>query len=699
MAAQPAPEHQNAAAGDSTASGFQRFSELPLFATPGQPRDALASPLLAHAWSAAIVRFWEAGLAAGSIDPGKPLYLLDPAPGLGRLAWLMLGALRQRLAAASPDIQPCYVACSGNTDQLDYLAAHPYFKEYADASWFDTACWHAGKDSVLDLRTQRITLPHTDNPVVVLGLEWLQTLPSELTGIHRGQVMEGRAALTALQEEPEHAYRLDYQWQPLNNTGDPLLQPLWTHYLPRFAEIPLLWPAEACKALDALARLSSGRYLLLAADAGICSEQELRLYALAPPSEWHSGQEPLPVNYHALSLYQQQHGAGTWDRKLHDDGVVLHAALRDDRCTITQSAFSAIVGCLEHAHPDDGRLLVPSDDAPPTLTLLRLSRYDPRVLQAGIQSLLQQAAALNDITRKEWQSALLRTWSNYLPSATPDPFYHEVGMLAAQLGHWGLAKECFRLGLALYGDDTADLHHLALCEAATGATDEAFALVSHALEAEPDDPHCRALHTRFAERLQRWQDTRWYHPDAARNGELTLEPLGPEHAESLLYQYRDPQIGAMTALAELNTPDEARDWIAEQAGDAGRTTCAVMHAHWGFVGVVSMHCAADAGYFYFWTGADFQGQGFGQQAAAMLFEQAARNGIVHLFTSAYADNGRSRKALEQLGFAELNLRAKAPDNDLIFYCMRPCAAADPAARIRALCRDIDSPIVFEENES
>ena len=690
MAAQPAPGHENATA------GFQRFSELPLFTTPVQMQCALASPLLAHAWSEAIVRYWEAGLAAGSIDPGKPLYLLDPAPGQGQLAWLLLGALRQRLAVAGPDIQPCYVACSGNVDQLDYLAAHPYFKEYTDASWFDTACWNAGKDSVLDLRAQRITLLRTDNPVVVLGLEWLQTLPSELTGIHRGQVMEGRAALTALQE-PEHAYRLDYQWQPLDDTNDPSLRPLWTHYLPRFAEIPLLWPAMACKALDALARLSSGRYLLLAADAGICSDQELRLCALTPPSEWHPGQAPLPVNYHALSLYQRQHGACTWDRKLHDDGAVLHAALRDDRCTITQSAFSAIVGCLEHAHPDDGRLLVPSNDAPVTLTLLRLSRYEPRVLQAGIQRMLQQPAALHDTARKEWQTALMHTWSNYLPTATPEPFYHEAGLLAAQLGHWGLAKECFRLGLTLYGDNATDLHHLALCEAATGATDEAFALVSHALEVEPDNPHCQALHTRFAERLQRWQDTHWYHPDAVRNGELTLEPLGAEHAESLLYQYRDPQIGAMTALAELNTPDEAREWIAEQTGDVGRTTCAVMHAHWGFVGVVSMHCAADAGYFYFWIGADFQGQGFGQQAAAMLLEQAVRNGIAHLFTSAYTDNGRSRKALEHLGFVELNLRAKAPDDELIFYCMQPCADAEPTARIRALCRAIASPIVFEEN--
>lgn len=695
MAAQPAPGHENAAAGDGQTSGFHRFSELPLFAASGQARDALACPLLAHAWSAAIVRFWETGLAAGSIDPAKPLYLLDPAPGQGRLAWLLLGALRQRLAVAGPDIQPCYVACSGNADQLDYLATHPYFREYTEAGWFDTACWDAGK---LDLRARRITLLRTDNPVVVPGLEWLQTLPSELAGVHRGRPMEGRAALTAPQE-PEHAYRLDYQWQPLDET-DPLLQPLWAHYLPRFAEVPVLWPAAACKALDALARLSSGRYLLLAADAGICSDRELRLGALMPPAEWRPGQAPLPVNYHALSLYQRQHGACTWDRKLRDDGAVMHAALRDDSCAMTESAFGAIIACLEHAHPDDGKLLVPADAAPATLTLLRLSHYDPRVLQAGIESMLEQAPALNDTARKEWQSALARTWSNYLPCAAPDPFYHETGLLAAQLGHWGLAKECFRLGLALYGDDATDLHHLALCEAATGAVDEALSLVSRALEVEPDNPHCRALHARLAERLQRRQAARWYHPDAARNGELTLEPLGAEHAESLLHQYRDPQIGEMTALAELNTPDEARDWIAEQAGEAGRITCAVMHAHWGFVGVASMRCAADAGYFYFWTGTDFQGRGFGQQAAALLFEQAARNGIVHLFTSAYADNGRSRKALGQLGFAELNLRAQAPDDGLIFYYLRPrtpAAPAKPTALIRELCHAIGSPIVFTED--
>lgn len=683
-----------------TSTGFSRLSELPLFSPADATAERLASPLLAHAWADAIVHFWETGIAAGSIDPAQPLYLFDLAPGGGELAWLLIAALKQQLVTRRLCVQPCYVACSADPARLAYLESHPYLAQYADEGWLDCTSWQAGTDETLTLRRQDVALLRTENPVVLLCLEWFQSLPSDLYGVENGHIMEGLAAI--------RGERIAYDWQVWEEpvSAPSMLRPLLAHYRGRCTGVPLLLPVAACEAIDTFHRLSAGRYLMLSADPGSYLEQHARLGAFAPPATWRRdvATAPLPVNYHAISLHQHAQGARTWNRQLEEGGVVLHAAWRDDNAAIPAAAFSGVVACLNDMHPEDNRRLAAAlTDSPPqhlaenALTLLRHARHDPHVLKACIRALIEHPLSLTDVTRQTWRTALARTWANYLPGETFDTFYYDAGLLAIQLEHWGLAKEIFRLGIALYGDNATDLHHLAFCEAHSGGVESANALILRALELEPGNPHCLALQDELGKRLQRWCDTAWYHPHAARADALTLEPLGIEHAHSLFYQYRDQQIGILTRLPELNTPGEAQDWIETQAAVSGRCSYAVMHDTWGFIGVVSMQCADDAAYFYFWTGSDFQDSGWGTAAARLLFRQAARIGIADVFTSVYLDNERSCIALERLGFRELTVKAESPDDDLLFLHLAMNDATrmtSSASQLRELCTAIASPFVF-----
>jgi RimJ/RimL family protein N-acetyltransferase len=688
-----------ASAGDAAAV---RFTERPLLQETRRSLDALASPLMAHAWVEAIMRFWQAGIAAGSIDPAEPLYLFDPASCEGQFAWLVLRALQQQLATNASGLKPCYVACGTHREELDSMATHPYLTEYAEHGWFDTALFPAGAGTAITLRQQGLSLLRTANPVVVLSVQWFGTLPSELYGLHQGRVMEGWVVTTEMA-----SCHLDYEWRPLDES-DLARSPhrrLLAHCLTRFTDTPLLIPAAANEAMEIFAKLSSHRYLLLSVDHGCHSEQQIRLGMLSPPRAMRRGSVSAPVNYHALSLHQEWLGARTWNCQLRDTGMVLHATWNNGHTSPEDGAFSSIVAPLAETHPDDSLQLAAmatgdhAPDAAGLLTLLRLSGYDPRALRSAMPAILEQTSTMCGTARHEWQIALSRIWSNYLPPASGDGFPFDAAVLAAEIGHWELAKACIQTGLAMYGDDVTALHHLAYCEAATGDTPLAMRLLDHALEHDPADPLCLALRERLAERLLHWENIGWYYPDAASRDELVLEPLGPEHAASVLYQYRDVQIGVMTRLPELNTLQEIRDWIEEQRQDASLASYAVMHRRWGFVGMVCNHRAGDAGYFYFWIGTDFQDRGWGQQAARLLFAQATLAGVIDLFTSVCVDNIRSRNALARLGFNEMTLHAHAPDDDLIFLHCRPQATAQPAyeylvARISRLCEAIRSPIVF-----
>jgi RimJ/RimL family protein N-acetyltransferase len=645
-------------------------------------RERLATPALAHAWVDAIIAYWQSGLASGTIISGKPLYLLDLAPQHGQFAWLVLGSLRQRLAEAGLALQPCYLACELDAESTATLHQHAYLRDYAAQKWFDSASFNV-TNATLQLHGQGVRLLKTDNPIVVLGLACFQQLPSELVAVHNGKVLQGQVCANS-------DATFDTTWDAIDAQVLPqCAAPLLEHYLARCTSAALTLPLAACRLLDALDTFGAGRTLLLAADNACCTDQQIRLGALYPPATCPIDGYMPPLNVHALGLHLRRLGAWTWHQQLVDDGIALHVACHDP------AHADAITAALATAHPDDQhqRLDTLANLSPGgLLAMLRTSRYDPQVLKAGIRSLLETPPALTELTRRSWQAALANTWYNYFPVGDGDLFYRDAGLLAIQLESWGLARSCFHLGLALYADNANDLYLLAYCEAATGNLERAAALLAQAVGCDSSHRNSAELGREVAARMQRHAACRGYQPRCANAAGLRLEPLGLEHAASLLYQYRDEQIGILTRLPALATDEQAQAWILEQHEQADNLSFAVMHEHWGFTGCVSIHCAGDSGYFYFWIGTDFQDLGIGQAAATLLFEMLAGRGLRHVFTSANENNRRSLHALGRLGFAILPVRAREPDQHLVFL-HRGCAVeGDAVRRLRALCTSIGTHI-------
>lgn len=673
---------------------YQSFSSLPVQVN-GNDIAKMATPALAMAWADATVAYWESEFGHQRIHSDQPLYVLDLNPDRGQFVWLMLKALRAKLNG-SP-FQPCYLACSTQAETLGELSQHPYLQSAIENNSFDTALLHPAYDS-LHLQHQKQTLLRTDNPIVIIGLGHFQTLPSELFGVHHGKILEGRVAPEPEQDD-EKNYRLDYQWTDV--TAPNFAASLLATYRARCSSTPVLLPLAACAQLEALSRIASGRYLLLSADHGICSEKAIRLGALNPPAAMSDSGIAIPVNTHALHLHQQLQGAFTWHQQLSDDGLAVFVACGTGDKEFPTSAFNTIIDQLAAAHPDDLRHENIASTNPASaafyLSLLRRSHYDPNLLKAIIQSLIDRTELIDDSLRQNWQTALERCMANYFPNARNDGLTYQAGLLAIGLGDFYLAKLYFRFSLDWYGDDATELYLLAYCEAASGGVANAVELLAQALAREPEHTHALVLQDSLQQRLARWRQNAWYLPQHASADILHLEPLGHEHAPALLYQYRDRQIGIMTRLPELDTEQQVQDWISEQEQDQGRASFAVMHEYWGLVGVVSIHCAGDAGYFYFWIGSDFQDQGLGQQAAQLLFGLMVQQGVKNIFTSAYEDNLRSMHALTKLGFGKLEIKAKEPDENLVFFHLgQRGGSTDEIAASREtlieLCRAIESPL-------
>lgn len=653
----------------STTLPFETFARQRAVGALGPP----ASPALASAWAEAIEAYWA---HARAVTGARQLRVVDLHPADGIFARRLRKALHARLGLR------------GEAGQLRYLACRPQPLHAAGTSLaagteegIETVAWDpAGRRVPVDAGLDDAGSSGVATVAIAHG--FLGAHPGLLRGVHEGAWLHGGVRIV-----DDVAGAPEYLWQRLDGDDPEVPELLRGRYLRVLGSACATVPVAGLRAFAHLRACSGGRLLWLAADPGVADERWIRLGALSPPQEPAVAAETLPVNFHALSHLWSRGGAWCHHHQLHDAGLLVQAVLLDAEAG--ESVRARVRRAVESFHPDDAHAIetlaaMLPVDAPPYLrmTLLRLSGHDPATIAPALPAWSAQSPELGERELEHWCATLQR-----VVAATPADVghagtRHDLGVLLARWGRPGIAARLF--------EANGEPFCAALCESVTGASARALQrLDAGRAEAVGDD-----LHARLSARMRRWQALSWYRPQAARDAELVLEPLDAGHADAFHVQYRDPQIGILARLPELDSAAAVEAWIEDQARAPGRASYAVMHAELGFVGVVSMQRHRDAAYFYFWIGCDHQGRGFGQRAGRLLCAQAGLGGVRRLYTSVYADNLRSHDALRALGFEDLDIRAEPPDADLVFM-MRGAQGADSRglhAGLVRLCRAIDSPI-------
>lgn len=601
--------------------------------------DWLATPMLAQAWTDAIVDCWLAAEAVEGIDATAPFTVLDMAPGMGRLRASLLPRLQARLAALG----------RGHW-QLDYR----------------------GDDQV--------AAPGA-NPVIWLAAGALgQPLPA-LFGVHYERTLRGE--LLATPNDAPQSYTLRCDWQPVDAAE---LGALPGNYLAHVNSAGFSVPLATLARLDALAEASAGRFLLLAVDYGVLKARDVRLGALYPPAEFTVGSDRLPLNLHAIASHQQAQGATVRASQQHTAGAVQYLAWCNgarDGTALADLLAERLTTCGPDAH---AAALEAAEYLPPRLALLQGSTHDPEVCARMLPALLE-AQPEDAVQRAAWSDALREVAVQ--AALRDDAFQFNLACAAWQLGDLALARHLLT-GLHAEWPDHPDVCQLlAQVEIAAGCAELAPPLLQLALATHPAHEALLALLSQCEQRATARAALSWCPAELPRDDELTLEPLGPEHAGALFTQYRDPQIGMMTRLPEFESSEAMAVWLAGMAATPHRQGYAVLHADAGAIGVVSIAWHGGAGYLHFWLGADWQGRGLAGRAVRLALTAVPAG--TQLYTSVYQDNHRSRRVLAQLGFTVLDCRAEAPDEGLIF--MRLTAQCDVAG-LAQLLRGLESPIAL-----
>ena len=653
-----------------------------------EPLDAAATPRLAEALARAAAAAWERWREAGQIDASHPLLVLDLAPGSGRLAVRFVQALR----ALAPAQRWCYVACARGREACALLQV-PELAELADAGLFDTADWRDAWSGRLMLRGRREAAPGRANPVVALALGAWRRRPCEYWGVHHDR----RFVATVARAPADADEAIAVEWQATDRPASRLAEPILAHYQRRITSACVPVPVQALRTIDALRRFCGGRSLLVSVDDGLTSELHLRLGEGWPPRSVNEGVRRSNLNFHALRLHCEAHGASVRDSRLHERGWVVQACLEGGGAGGDVLA-ERIAHALADGHPQDDCLhetLAGQAQSPEqALAVVRAARHDPRVLVACAAMLQASAGEMAPGLRDAWREALAQAARRLLSQDAASGQHAALCDVACAFGCWALARAILRG--AMRADIVGVALRLARVAASTGHVGEALALLG--MRELAGCGAARTLRRSLVLRLRRWRRLPWCGKRLPQDAELTLEPLGPEHRDVLLARYLDAQIAQLTGLPRLRTPRQVEEWMAPALAAAGAFEFAIMHRDEGFVGVVGGRRVAATATFHFWLGAEVQGQGLGPRAARLLFEHLRGRGVAAVVTTVLGSNHRSLASMRKLGMRELSMRPLPPNELLVPFAARLDGRAEDerelAQALRVSYGALSSPVVF-----
>lgn len=502
------------------------------------PSYVTSNPYIASAYAQLVLSFLRDALSGRSaeagggdgmtIDPSKPIYIVELAAGHGRFSFLFLKKFFALLDASSlRGLNVRYVMSDFTQSNLRGWAAQPLFKPFVDAGRLDFGLFDMEKDSEIKLLRsgQVLGAGQLENPLVVFANYIFDTVTQDLFRIEGGNIHEVRVTTRhATPEAPDLSnpevmsqFSLSYDQRPAdvdNYYPESYLKKLLLLYRERLADTTIALPTGSLRGLSRLQALASGRMLLVSSDKGYTHEDEL--FFLSTQHIQFHGSLSMMVNYHAivngLSLSLAEQGkpngvvsAATAQRQINLKTAAVIVGGSPDQFRDTLLLFNETVdtfgpydfytlGAQVRQHTANASL-------EEILGLIRMSHFDPNVVFDYGRELLEQSASASDTLRAELSTALHRCWENFYPLGRDFPFEVARVLLALRRPREAIAFN--EQSLRLFGDHPVTYGNMGICHYHAEQPEQAVRCFERALELNPNYGLPRAWRARVQAELGR----------------------------------------------------------------------------------------------------------------------------------------------------------------------------------------------------
>lgn len=475
------------------------------------PFYVTSNPYIARCYAHLVLAYLRDCLAAGSLDPRKPVFIIEAAAGHGRFAYLFLKklmALKANSGLRHLDVR--YLMTDLADSNVEAWRKQRLFKPFIDSGVLDFALYDVERDAAPRALTEGAPGPlqDHDNPLVVLANYIFDTTAADLFRIERGRLLEG--FVTIRSPEPFDAktsdpalmssFTYDYQYRPVPDGApyaDPLLNQILDGYRQRMGDTSFVFPVGAIAAVRNLNQLSRGRFLLLSSDKGYTHEDEL-LYLDDPSIQFH-GSMSVMVNYHAIGGYiGALGGLGLCTSQRHVSlktaAFMLGGEFPEVRTWFNEEMDGFGPYDLYRLTSSD-RADCPSRSIEHCLCLLRLSEWDPAVLIDSANDLREHMDQATEGQRHALLQAIERVWENFYPMNQDLPF--EIARILLTMKRPRDAIRYNQRSIELFGDHAVTFLNMGICHFHAEEPEAALRWFNRALDLAPDYAPARSWKVRI----------------------------------------------------------------------------------------------------------------------------------------------------------------------------------------------------------
>jgi tetratricopeptide (TPR) repeat protein len=476
------------------------------------PEYITNNPFITEIYARIVAEFLGECMVAGgeqNLSAQRPLRILELGSGSGKFSYLFLRQLGGLLPGKNIPLNMVrYVMTDCSENIVADWRSNTYLAEFVAGGILEFAVYQAGEEG----GNSGPGLAAGTGPLVVIANYVFDSLPQDAFIVTsndgaskdgESQIFEALATTTAASSDSGQAggtlstLRLSYKNVELAPNRFP--EPAWNAILEQYrknlpAGATFLFPTQALKTLQELARLGDGRMLVLAADKGFAYEDQLALCQGPPVLEFHSADcFSQMVNLDALGKYFQSTGGGALRPGKHHTGLSLCAFLQGrpgDTFPTTESVYRESQTAFG---PDDLFTLLAWLNAhmeemsvAQILAALRLTRWDTTAFLRFFPILARQ---LRNVAaeRVDLRDAVMKVWVNRYPvTASDNVLAFDCGVVLLELRFFDEAAAMFKESQKMLGPSAATSYNLGLCAHGLGRRAESLAFMVEACNLDPN---------------------------------------------------------------------------------------------------------------------------------------------------------------------------------------------------------------------
>jgi len=421
------------------------------------------------------------------IDTSAPIYIFDLGAGSGRFAFLFLKQLMAALdLLALHTLKICYVITDFVQSNLDFCAAHPQMQPFIQKGILDFALYdHSQTDQPIELILHNVKLKEPlKNPAILIANYFFDTIPQDLFKVVDGKLLAGKITLSVPKEAVSESHTeidpawinhlsASYDYTPYNPKDfyrNSNIDTVLNEYCQKFEGVPFLFPTGSCQTIEYFRKLTNNRFLLLASDQGVCTEEQVREWG-EPHIALH-GSFSIAVSYHALKSYFDNAGGIGLLTKQPDPLFVVLTAVIGGKKTDYPHLLLAFKNEFESFEPSDYWKIVsavqtetPNPTLQHLLALLKLGNWDPVNFNAFFDAIRSQIPHSSPAMQRQLCDAIENVWENFYPvSPEEGGFIMNLGVLYFDMRHFEKALTYFERAESLSGKNPALTQNIAVCK-------------------------------------------------------------------------------------------------------------------------------------------------------------------------------------------------------------------------------------------